>query len=92
MILELAITVFITQLIFIGARTWNVRAVALDRLGEVLLSGAIVHLAWLVSIAIGASSTYEIINNWNWSYLPIVLCSLIGGIIGSWIGLRARRK
>jgi len=92
MILKLSIIIFLTQLIFIGTRTWNVRAIAMNNLFQVLLSGVFVHLSWLVSIAIGSISMYEIIQNFEWSYLPVVMCSLTGGVIGSWIGLRAKRK
>lgn len=88
MILKYSIIVFATQLIFIGCRTWNVKAIARNDLFQVLLSGTFVHLSWLVSIAIGAVSMSEIISDFNWSYLPVVVCSLIGGLIGSYIGLK----
>lgn len=92
MILKLTITVFLTQLIFIGCRTWNVRAVSKGNLKHVLLSGAIVHISWLASIAIGAVSMNEIITNFDWQYLPVIIGSLSGGLIGSWIGLKERRN
>lgn len=91
-IFTLSLTVFITQLIFIGCRTWNVKAIAKNSISQVLLSGAIVHLSWLVSIAIGAASMYEIMSEWNWHFLPVVGCSLSGGLIGSYIGLKERKK
>lgn len=92
MILKLTITVFLTQLIFIGCRTWNVRAVSKGNLKHVLVSGAIVHLSWLASIAIGAVSMNEIITNFQWEYIPVVLGSLSGGLIGSWVGLKERKR
>ncbi|MDD4747133.1 MAG: hypothetical protein PHW19_07615 [Salinivirgaceae bacterium] len=92
MILKLTITVFLTQLIFIGCRTWNVRAVSKGNLKHVLVSGAIVHISWLASIAIGAVSMNEIIVNFDWQYLPVIVGSLSGGLIGSWIGLKERVK
>lgn len=92
MIIQLSITIFLTQLVFIGCRTWNVKAVAKNNLRDVLLSGAIVHMAWLVSIAIGSVSMNEVITNFKWEYLPIILCSLTGGLIGSWIGLREKQS
>ena len=91
MILKLTITVFITQLIFIGCRTWNVRAVSAGNLKQVLVSGGIVHIAWLASIAIGAVSMNEIIMHFDWVYIPVVMGSLSGGLIGSWIGLKERK-
>lgn len=87
-VLSYCITVFLTQLIFIGCRTWNVRAVAQRKIGQVLLSGAVVHLSWLLSIAIGVASMNEILTNWDWSYLPVVMSSLVGGLLGSWIAMK----
>jgi len=91
-VLEYATVVFITQLIFIGTRTWNVRAISDRNLFQVLLSGAFVHISWLVSVAIGAVSMHEIIANFNFEYIPVVIGSLTGGLIGSWIGLMEKDK
>lgn len=92
MVIGWAVTVFFTQLIFIAARTWNVRAIAKNSLSQVLISGAIVHLSWLLSIAIGSVSMYEIIESKSIEYLPVIACSLAGGLIGSWIGLQEKNK
>ena len=92
MILQYSIIVFITQLIFIGCRTWNVKAIAKQDIPNVLLSGTFVHLSWLVSIAIGTISMNEIITNFKWEYLPIVSCSLIGGLIGSYLSMKSKTK
>lgn len=87
-----SITIFATQLVFIGCRTWNVKAIAKNNLLQVLLSGGIVHIAWLISIAIGAVSMHEILNDFQWKYMPIIVCSLTGGLIGSYIGLLEKKK
>lgn len=92
MILKYSIIVFLTQLVFIGCRTWNVKAIAKNNLLHVLLSGAVVHIAWLVSIAIGAVSMHEIVSEFNWEYVPVVICSLTGGLIGSYLGLKERKR
>lgn len=92
MVLKYSIIIFVVQLIFIGCRTWNVRAIAKDNLLQVLLSGTFVHLSWLVSIAIGSVSMIEVIENFKFEYAPIILCSLGGGLIGSWVGLKAKRS
>jgi uncharacterized membrane protein len=92
MILQYAISVFITQLVFIGARTWNVRCIATQDMTGALISGTIVHLSWLVSIAIGAVSMNEILTNFNLAYLPVVACSLTGGLIGTYLGLKEKKK
>lgn len=87
-----SVIIFITQLIFIGCRTWNVKAISKNNLVHVLLSGTFVHLSWLVSIAIGAVSMNEIITNFKFEYWPIVACSLSGGFIGTYMGLIEKRK
>lgn len=91
MIIKYSIIVFITQLVFIGCRTWNVKAIAKQDIPQVLLSGTFVHLAWLVSIAIGAVSMHEIITKFEFSYLPIIFCSLSGGLIGSYLSMKSKR-
>ena len=91
-ILDYSVAVFLTQLIFIGSRTWNVRAIAKNDMAAVLLSGAVVHLSWLVSIAIGAYSMTEIMNNFELKYIPIVICSLVGGLVGSVIGMKNKKS
>ena len=83
---------FTTQLVFIGCRTWNVRAIACHNVIQAMVSGGIVHLAWLVSIAIGAISMNEIITHFKLEYTPVILCSLCGGLLGTWLGLQKKRK
>lgn len=90
-ILLYSVTVFFTQLIFIGCRTWNVKAIANKDITQVLASGAFVHLAWLVGIAIGAVSMHKIITEFKLEYLPIIFCSLTGGLIGSYISMKSKR-
>jgi len=90
MVLKYSIIVFITQLIFIGCRTWNVKAISKHNIPQVLISGTLVHLSWLISIAIGAVSMHEIITNFRWEYLPIVICSLTGGLLGSYISMKSK--
>ena len=92
MILKYTIIVFITQLVFIGCRTWNVRCIACKNMKGALISGAVVHIAWLISIGIGAVSMNEIIMNFRFDYLPIVVGSLSGGLIGTYLGLKDKIK
>lgn len=91
-ILLMTITVFVTQVIFIWARTWNVKSIAANNLKDVLLSGAVVHLAWLVSITLGVVSFKEIMLHFEWQYLPVIVGSLTGGLIGSYLGLKEKMK
>lgn len=92
MILKFTIVIFITQLVFIWARTWNVSAIAEGNIKMVLISGAFVHIAWLISITIGVVSMKEILTNFRWEYLPIIVGSLSGGLIGSYLGLKKKLK
>lgn len=90
LILNYSVIVFFTQLVFIACRTWNVKAIAVNNILAAMISGALVHIAWLVSIAIGAVSMNEIISNFQFQYIPIVLCSLTGGLIGTYLALKKR--
>jgi hypothetical protein len=92
MILQYSIIVFLTQLIFIGARTWNVKCISKEDVSGALISSGIVHLAWLVSIAIGTVSMHEIISSLSLEYIPVVLCSIAGGLIGTYLGLKEKKK
>lgn len=92
MVLNYSIIVFITQLVFIGCRTWNVKCISKDDIPGVLISGTLVHVSWLISIGIGVISINEIIVNFEWSYLPIVLSSLSGGLLGSYISMKYKHK
>ncbi|GAF06033.1 hypothetical protein [Saccharicrinis fermentans] len=91
MIIKYSIIVLVTQLIFIGCRTWNVKAISQNNIPKVLISGAFVNLSWLVSIAIGSVSMYELINDFSYEYIPVVICSVLGGTIGSFLALTKRR-
>ncbi len=88
MILQYTIIVFVTQLIFIGFRTVNVKCVADKNMTGALISGAIVHIAWLISIAIGAVSMHEIMTHFELEYIPVIIASLSGGLLGTYIALR----
>lgn len=87
-ILKLCIGVFVVQLIFIYTRTWNVKAISSKNIFHVLVSGAIIHIAWLFSIGLGAYSVKEIVINFELKYIPVLLSSLIGGLLGSYIAMK----
>ncbi len=91
-ILLMTITVFINQLIFIWARTWNVKMIAANNLKGVLLSGAVVHIAWLIGITIGVVSFKAILTDFRWEYTPVIIGSLTGGLIGSYFGLMEKQR
>ena len=91
-IIYYCIVVFITQFIFIGCRTWNVAAIAEKNIPAVIISGAFIHIAWLVSIAIGAVSMNELISNFDLNFLPVVFCSLTGGVLSSYIVMKYKER
>lgn len=82
---------FLSQVVFIGLRTVNVRAVASGQMAMALITGAGIHLSWLVSIALGSFSMYEIVANFRWEYTWIVLASTSGGLLGTWMGMKKKR-
>ncbi|AGO49618.1 hypothetical protein Phi13:2_gp008 [Cellulophaga phage phi13:2] len=83
-----SVVVFLTQIIFIGSRTINVKAIADKNMKKALISGAIIHIAWLVSISIGVVSINSLMKDFNFAYLPVIMCSLIGGLLGTYWGLK----
>lgn len=91
MVLEYSIIIFITQIIYIGTRTWNIKTIAKNDVWGAIISGVFAHLSWLTSIAIGSVSMYKIINEFKLEYLPIIICSLIGGLVGTYLALREKR-
>lgn len=71
-----AVAIFVTQFIFIYYRTSNVAAQIQNNRFKLFWTGAIVHITWLISTAIGVNA---ILHN----HLGLVACSLIGGLIGA---------
>lgn len=88
----LTLIVFITQIVFLYGRTWNVSSIAEKDMKGVILSGIAVHLSWLVSIAIGAYSMQKILLEFNWADIPVILGSLSGGLYGSYMALKKKIK
>lgn len=84
--------VFLSQLIFICCRTWNVKAIADNKISQVLLSGCIIHIAWLISIALGSFSVYKIVGDFQMKYIPVVFFSMSGGLLGSWLAMKFKKK
>lgn len=88
----MTVTVFLTQLVFIWSRTWNVKMVAANRTKQVLISGGIVHLTWLLGITLGVASMNEVMMNFRWEYVPVLVGSLAGGTIGAYLGMKEKMK
>jgi len=91
-ILVMAIVNFITQVAFIWTRTLNVKAVAGNMMKEALMTGALVHITWLISISLSTYSVVALISDWQWQYIPVPIASLIGGLIGTYFGLKEKQR
>ena len=88
----IAIVNFFTQIAFIWTRTLNVKAVAGNYLFKALVSGGLVHITWLISISLSTYSVVALIKDWDWSYLPVPLASLTGGLLGTYFGMIEKKK
>lgn len=80
-----AIVVLITQIIFIYCRTLNVIYVSEKKVLLSILTGNLIGIAWLVSIAVGANAIMTL----QWQ--PI-LAHLTGGTLGTYWGFKTRGK
>ena len=49
-VVHYSVAIFTLQLLFIGARTYNVKAVANGNVAKAIASGVGVHIFWLLSI------------------------------------------
>ena len=79
-----ALVVFITQIVFLYARTLNVMYVAEKRLVQSLVTGGIVSITWLISISIGVNAVMTL----QWQ--PVI-AYIIGSSVGVVIAFRYRR-
>ena len=89
-VLTTSIALFLTQFFFIGARTWNVKAIADHNIPIVLISGFFIHLMWLLSITIGVISMTEIMQNFKPEYLIIIIASASGGMYSSYLVMKKK--
>lgn len=81
---ELGLIVFINQLFFIFARTLNVIYTAEKKIPGSIITGTVVHLTWLLSIAIGVKSVMYL----DWL---VIFFSLTGGLSGTWLGIKLKK-
>ena len=91
-ILQLAATMFVTQLFFIWFRTLNVRFVARGNIWGAIWTGFIVHITWLIGIAIGTVSIVEMVKSQDVSYWPVIACSMSAGAIGTYFAMKRKLK
>ena len=81
----LCIIIFMTQLGFIFSRTMNVIYTAEHNTIGAMITGATTHVTWLISIGIGAKSVMYL-------DIPVMICSLIGGLIGTNYAIKLKIK
>lgn len=87
-----SIIVFVTQLIFIGTRTWNIRSVAAGNIPMAVLSGLVVGSSWLYSLHLGTNSMGELTKNSDLSHIPVILSFLAGGAVGTYISMIKKKR
>ena len=80
-----SLIILVTQIIFLYARTLNVMFTSEKKMIPALITGNIIGIAWLISIAIGANA----ILTMQWQ--PIC-AHIIGGSVGVIIGFKHKRK
>jgi hypothetical protein len=80
-----AAIIFISQLVFIYYRTSNVTAQIEKNRFKLFWTGAIVHVTWLLSTAIGVNAILH--NNWL-----LIVFSLFGGLLGADLSFTKKLK
>ena len=83
--LTLGLIVLVSQVIFLYLRTINVKAVAGGFLWTSIWTGWGIGIAWMIGIAIGANAMME------GQLFPIAM-HLVGGTIGTYIGMREKKQ
>lgn len=77
---QLAVIVFMTQMIFLWFRTLNVIYTSEKKLWPSILTGLGIGASWLIAVSIGVNAIMQV------QILP-VLGHLLGGAIGTYIGM-----
>ena len=80
-----AVIALVSQVLFIYLRTINVQAIAKDKTIKAVLSGAAVGATGLLSMAIGINSFID------GQTLPVAFY-LIGGAVGTYLGMKSRQN
>jgi hypothetical protein len=91
MILQYTITVFLTQVAFVWSRTWNVKAIADRDMSKVLISGTLIHVTWILSTLLSVVSAKEVLIDGKTEFLPVMIASLVGGLLGSYLSMRSKK-
>jgi hypothetical protein len=91
MILQYTITVFLTQVAFVWSRTWNVKAIADRDMSKVLISGTLIHITWTLSTLLSVVSAKEVLIDGKTEFLPVMIASLVGGLLGSYLSMRSKK-
>ena len=80
-----SVVVLMSQILFVYLRTINVIYTAEKRILGAIVTGNGIGMTWLVTMSIGANSIM------NGQLLPII-CFLIGGTIGTYLGIKQEKK
>lgn len=82
---QLALVVFITQMIFLWFRTLNVIYTSREQLWPSIFTGLGIATSWLIAVTIGVNAIMKL------QLLPI-LGHLFGGAIGTYFGMIKKKK
>jgi len=89
LILE-CIGIIAIQFGFIYARTWNVRAITIRDIPQVLYSATVIQIFWILTTAVGVSAVFNLREGIDIRQILILTSLLIGNILGSYWGMRKR--
>ena len=88
----LALIFGLNQFGFIFVRTHNVKAVAAGHIPHALLSGTFTYLAWIVGIAIGSVSMYDLITDFKLENLIVIASGLVAGLLGTYLAMIKKKS
>lgn len=89
---KLCLLLFFSQLLFVYARTSNVRQISKGNMQGSMLSGAFLHIVWLITIGAGGASAIKVLFEGDLQYLWAVAFSLSGGLFGTYLALKNKKR
>ena len=82
---QMGLVVLISQIFFLWFRTLNIRYTTSGNVIGAVLTGNGIGVMWMIGIAVGANAMME--GHW----FPIAM-HLLGGTLGTVIGMRKKKK
>lgn len=82
-----ATIVFFCQILFLYFRTINVWYTSRDKVWPTVISSIAVGALWLVTTMMGVTALLDIENEY-----PVIVGHLLGGAIGTYLGMKIKFK